>query len=525
MSLSFVYPIHNEMANLPRLLPETRRIAEGLVTDYEVLLVDDGSTDGSGPYIDRLAAEHPEVRALHHRRNRGLGAAITTGLRHATKPLVLYMDSDFPVGVAEARAALAAMPLEVDLLIGYRIGRAEGLRRELMSWTYNQIIRRTFGLHVRDVNFAFKLIRRPLLERIRLRSEGSFIDAELLLEAQRLGARIMEVGLHYHPRVAGVSTAASARVVLRLLGEMRAYRLRRRAGRVGPARLIINADDFGLCRGVNQGVIESFARGVVTSASILPTGAAFEEAAALARAHPRLDIGVHLALTQTRPVLSPAEVPSLVDRSGRFPADWRGFLARWLRGAVRRSELRAELRAQVARAQAAGLEISHLDSHQHLHLLPGVLPVVLRLAKESGIGAVRLPGPAASGPPRRWAEGAALAFARRQARGALRRSGLLVPDDFRGFHEAGCWRTEDLARAVLALDGGVTELCCHPGAGDGIEREVPWPYQWQQELAALTSAEVAEAVRQAGVELTTYRECLRAGPAARPAPPAAASFT
>jgi glycosyltransferase involved in cell wall biosynthesis len=105
MNLSFVYPVYNEIENLPRLLPYTQRIADGIASDYQLVLVDDGSTDGSGPFLDRLAAQFPRVRALHHSRNRGLGAAIRTGLANATNDLVLYMDSDFPVSVEEARAA------------------------------------------------------------------------------------------------------------------------------------------------------------------------------------------------------------------------------------------------------------------------------------------------------------------------------------------------------------------------------------------------------------------------------------
>jgi hopanoid biosynthesis associated protein HpnK len=515
MSLSFVYPVYNELENLSRLLPETQRIAEGLFPDYEVVLVDDGSTDGSTALIAHMAQRHPQVRAYHHRRNRGLGAAIRTGLVHASKELVLYMDADFPVSTEEARAALRGFTPDTDLLIGYRLGRAEGPRRELMSWTYNRLIRWLFGLRVRDVNFAFKLIRRSLLQQMRLRSEGSFIDAELLLEAHRLGARIREVGLRYHPRVAGLSTAASNRVVLRLLGEVWRYRRQLRAGRLGPAGVIVNADDLGLCEAVNEGIAQAFDHGVVTSASVLPTGDAFEQGAALARARPELDLGVHLALTQTRPISSPERIRSLVGSDGRFPASWGAFVSRYLRGAVRRQDLEAELRAQIEKAGAAGLRVSHLDSHQHLHMLPGVLSVVARLAGEYGIGAVRCPWQRRGRSARiglsslsRLAQGRALAALCRFSARELRASRLLVPDHFRGFAEAGRWDRESLARALAELDGGVTEICCHPGADDRIGERYPWGYRWEQELAALTSQEVADAVAESGVTLTTYRELL-----------------
>jgi hopanoid biosynthesis associated protein HpnK len=515
MTLSFVYPVYNEIENLPRLMPETQRIAAGLVTDFEVVLVDDGSIDGSGAFIDRLAAEHPYVCALHHSRNRGLGAAISTGLSHATRELVLYMDSDFPVSADEAREAIRQLTPDYDLLIGYRLGRAEGPRRELMSWTYNRLVRWTFGLHIRDVNFAFKLIRRSLLQRMRPRSEGSFIDAELLVEATRLGARIKEVGIRYHPRVAGVSTAASNTVVVRILGEMWRYWRRRRANALGPAAVIINADDFGLCEAVNQGVVEAFDHGIVTSASVLPTGEAFDQAAGLSRCRPGLDLGVHLSLTQAAPVSPPEAVPSLVDEHGRFPPTWSAFVARYLRGAVSKKDVETEMRAQIEKIDRAGLSVSHLDSHQHLHMLPGILPLAARLSSEYGIGALRYPRQKRNQAAtrglariRRRAEGSALRAMCRLGAGKLRSNGLLLPDDFRGFGEAGCWDRGSLTRTVADIDGGLTEICCHPGIDDSIGERFRWGYRWEQELAALTNREVVSAVAESGVTLTTYRESL-----------------
>ncbi|MFB3880782.1 MAG: ChbG/HpnK family deacetylase [Armatimonadota bacterium] len=513
MNLSFVYPVYNEIENLPRLVPETQRIAAGMAPEYEVVLVDDGSADGSGAFIDQLAASHPQVRPVHHSRNRGLGAAVRSGLSSATKDLVLYMDSDFPVSVEDARAALHLLGDDTDMLIGYRLGRAEGPRRELMSWTYNRLIRWTFGLRVRDVNFAFKLIRRSLLEQMRLRSEGSFIDAELLLEAARLGARIREVGIQYHSRTAGVSTAAGYRVVLRIFGEMWRYWLRRRLGRVGPASLIVNADDFGLCEPVNRGIAEAFDRGIVTSASLLAGGEAFDQAVMLARRRPELDLGVHLSLTQTRPVAPPDRIPTLMGAAGRLHPDWRSFLSHYVRRRISRAEVEIELRAQLERARASGLPFSHLDGHQHLHALPGVLSIVVRLAQEYGLGAIRFPWQrraARGGGAQRAAQLLALQAACALGRSLVTGNGILVADDFRGFAEAGAWHQASLADTIFGLDSGLTEICCHPGADDGIDSSLGWRYHWEQELGALTSPEVSAAVEQSGVRLTTYREALAA---------------
>jgi hopanoid biosynthesis associated protein HpnK len=385
-----------------------------------------------------------------------------------------------------------------------------------MSWTYNRLIRAAFGLRVRDVNFAFKLIRRSLLTQMRLTSEGSFIDAELLLEAARLGARMREVGLHYHPRVAGVSTAASTRVVLHILGEMWRYWRRRASGTSGPRRLIVNADDFGLRREVDLGVAEAFDRGIVTSASLVAAGESFEHAVALARARPALDLGIHLLLTEGRPVSPADRIPSLLDKRGQFPPGWASFVRRYASGRIRTRELEVELRAQVERALASGLQFSHLDSHQHLHMLPRILPIVVRLAGEYGLAAIRCPrqsncaglGRSRMGAVSRALELAALRALCRLGKRALRVNGILTADDFRGFAEAGRWHTDTLVSTIESLRPGLTEVGCHPGADDAVDRELGWGYRWEQELAALASREVAGAIARRGVDLTTYREAL-----------------
>src|SRR5439155_718696 len=193
-----------------------------ITSDLEIVIVDDASTDGCGELADRLALENPHLRVVHHRTNRKLGGALKTGFATASREWVLYVDSDLPIRMEDA---LSAVPLtdQADVVIGYRINRCEGLKREIMSWCYNRLIRVLFGLRVRDVNFAFKLFRREVLRQVHLESEGSFIDAELLLETRRAGFRIAEMGLNYYPRVAGTSTLASAAVVRKLLREMIRY--------------------------------------------------------------------------------------------------------------------------------------------------------------------------------------------------------------------------------------------------------------------------------------------------------------
>ena len=235
-SLSFVFPMYNEIGNVERCVAEALATGRKITTDLEIVLVDDASTDGCGRLADELAERHPELKVVHHAQNRKLGGALRTGFTAASKDWILYIDSDLPIVMDDA---LQSIPQTegADMVIGNRQGRAEGPKRELMSWIYNRLIRVLFGLNVRDVNFAFKLFRRSILERISLQSEGSFIDAELLIETHRAGFRIAELPLRYYERTAGVSTLASGSVVIKILREMAQYRraaAQRRARPVSP---------------------------------------------------------------------------------------------------------------------------------------------------------------------------------------------------------------------------------------------------------------------------------------------------
>ena len=233
-SLSFVFPMYNEIGNVERCVAEALATGRKITSDLEIVLVDDASTDGCGALADQLALAHPELRVVHHTKNRKLGGALRTGFASATKDWILYIDSDLPIQMDDA---LRAVPLtaDADMVIGNRQGRAEGPKREIMSFVYNRLIRVLFGLKVRDVNFAFKLFRRAVLERITLQSEGSFIDAELLIETHKTGFKIAELPMRYYERTAGVSTLASSSVVLKILHEMADYR-RAAAGRRTKAR-------------------------------------------------------------------------------------------------------------------------------------------------------------------------------------------------------------------------------------------------------------------------------------------------
>ncbi len=227
-SLSFVFPMYNEEGNIERMVGETLRVAPWIARDYEIVIVDDASTDSSGAIADRLAAEDRHVRVVHHPVNRKLGGALKTGFAAARKEYILYMDSDLPIRMDEVPPAFGKLKGS-DMVIGYRLDRPEGIRRKILSFVYNRLVRALFGLKVRDVNFSFKLFKRSILNGVKLESEGSFIDAELLLETKRHGYGIAEHGFHYRPREAGESTLSGMPIILTIFKEMGVYRKRLRA--------------------------------------------------------------------------------------------------------------------------------------------------------------------------------------------------------------------------------------------------------------------------------------------------------
>lgn len=216
--------MYNEEAYARRAVAAARAVLEAALPDWEIVIVDDASTDGTGALADALAREDPRVRVVHNPRNRRLGGALRAGYAAATKDLVFYTDADLPVDLEVLPRAVRLLEYQqADIVAAYRFDRtSEGLVRALYTFTYNHLIRTLFGLRVRDVNFAFKLFRRGVLEKITLTSEGSFIDAEFLLRARKAGCVIIQIGLDYFPRTRGTSTLGSVPVILSILRDMAA---------------------------------------------------------------------------------------------------------------------------------------------------------------------------------------------------------------------------------------------------------------------------------------------------------------
>jgi glycosyltransferase involved in cell wall biosynthesis len=229
--LSVFFPMWNEEAYIHRAVAAATEVCEQLVGagdvgDYEIIIVDDASTDATGELADELAAADPHVKVVHHEHNRKLGGSIKTGYAASSGDLVLYTDADLPFEMRElARAIRVLRYYEADMVCAYRLDRTgEGPRRAVYSFVYNGIIQAAFHTRLRDINFAFKLCRRRVLDHIQLVSEGSFIDAELSIRAQRLGFHIVQIGVDYFPRTRGTSTLSSPGVIATMLKEMRSLR-------------------------------------------------------------------------------------------------------------------------------------------------------------------------------------------------------------------------------------------------------------------------------------------------------------
>ena len=214
--------MYNEEENILHALELSARALERHAGGYEIVIVDDASTDRSVELVEQFAKGNPHVRLLRHERNLKLGMTLKTGFAAARKDLVLYMDADLPVDPETIGNALRAMEVtRADVIAGYRFDRTtEGLRRSIYSWVYNQLVSALFGWPYRDINFAFKLMKREVLDAVELRSNGSLIDAELIVKAKNLGFTVQQLGLDYFPRVRGRSTLSSPGVILQILREL-----------------------------------------------------------------------------------------------------------------------------------------------------------------------------------------------------------------------------------------------------------------------------------------------------------------
>jgi glycosyltransferase involved in cell wall biosynthesis len=214
--------MRNEERSLPHLLDVALDALPRHAEDWEIVLVDDASGDGTVAVAEARAVAEPRIRVVRHAANLGLGGALKSGFAAASKEWVLYSDCDLPWDLDETGRVFRAAELTgADVVSGYRHDRTgEGTLRTIYSFLYNGLVHLAFSFPIRDVNFSCKLIRRSLLEGLPLASDGSFIDAELLVRLRNRGGRIQQVGLDYFPRTRGVSTLSSPCTILRILRDL-----------------------------------------------------------------------------------------------------------------------------------------------------------------------------------------------------------------------------------------------------------------------------------------------------------------
>lgn len=228
--VSVFYPCYNEEANVERTTRAAIVACDRLFTDYEIIIVNDGSKDRTAEIADRLAAEHPRVRAVHNSPNRGYGGALQRGFREATKEYVFYTDGDGQFDFEEMDKLIPLMS-KFDIVSGYRLDRQDPLPRKINAFCWGTLVNLLFGLGIRDVDCAFKIYPRRLFDEIEMHATSALIDTEILARAQRRGYTIGQIGVHHYPRTAGEQTGANIKVVLRAFRELfRLYHNIRQSG-------------------------------------------------------------------------------------------------------------------------------------------------------------------------------------------------------------------------------------------------------------------------------------------------------
>jgi glycosyltransferase involved in cell wall biosynthesis len=219
LSISVFLPCYNEQDNVARTVERALEVLNKLNADFEVIIVDDGSSDSTGQLADQMANENSRVKAVHHPTNLGYGAALQSGFKAATKELVFYTDGDGQFDISELPPLLPLMD-EADIVSCYRLNRQDNLIRKINGWCWTKLVCLLFGMEVRDIDCAFKLYKREIFDHIELSSTGALINAEILGKALRSGYRLTERGVHHYPRTAGKQTGAKPKVIFRAFKEL-----------------------------------------------------------------------------------------------------------------------------------------------------------------------------------------------------------------------------------------------------------------------------------------------------------------
>jgi len=218
-SISVFFPCYNEQDNVARTVEQALSVLQQQSYDFEVIIVDDGSTDTTGQIADEIASRDSRVKVVQHRTNLGYGAALQSGFKAATKELVFYTDGDGQFDINELPPLLPLMD-KADIVSCYRLNRQDPLVRKINAWCWTRLVCWLFGMKVRDINCAFKLYKREIFDNIELSSSGALIDAEILAKASHKGYSITQKGVHHYPREAGSQTGARPKVIFRAFKEL-----------------------------------------------------------------------------------------------------------------------------------------------------------------------------------------------------------------------------------------------------------------------------------------------------------------
>ena len=284
-------------------------------------------------------------------------------------------------------------------------------------------------------------------------------------------------------------------------------------------RLIVNADDFGLTRGVNRAIVESSRDGIVTSSTLMANGQAFEDAIAHANSASRLSVGCHVVLVDGSPLLGGRQASTLSDKKahdGRFYDGLGAFALRAVSGTVHAEEIEAEVTAQIRKLQSAGVSVSHLDTHKHTHILPQVLQPLLRAARTCGVPAVRNPfGPVRfsilAKYPSLWKRYSQVTVLNRlggRFRDSVADAGMLTTDGTVGIVSTGAMDDYLFASIVESLPEGTWEFVCHPGYNDNELDSIRTRLRQSRalELKLLTSPKTRDLLGRGGIQLISYRD-------------------
>ena len=276
-------------------------------------------------------------------------------------------------------------------------------------------------------------------------------------------------------------------------------------------QLIINADDFGLHPLINKGIIKGHSEGIITSTSLMPSAPYFGEAVQLAKANPSLGVGIHLTLVGGVKPACTSGVNSLLIAGGVFAEDYTVFAKKWYTGSIKKNEVVKELETQIEKVLAAGIKPTHIDSHQHMHVLPGIAGIVVRLCEKYGIKKIRMPGENIF-----WSGGFeagigrkigrdGLSFCAMLAKSKAKSAGLVYPQHFFGMLAGGNLNVGLVKNILLNLPEGTSEIMTHPGFDSAeLAKHFTWGYHWQDELDAFLSAENKEIVREHGIKLINF---------------------